>query len=171
MPRAAIVAVNVGHQRTTLAVSDGRLCEFTRVLGWGGSRLAAAIGRELGIDVTDGEEMLTHLSLDEHDDDPGDRDARAREAARRELHVLSRELVASLEFYQGQPDSLPIAEILVAGGTTRIPGFVAEVERLTRVRVRVANPLARLDVGKAESVTERDDLASLAVAIGLGVED
>ena len=47
--QAAVVAVDVGHERTTLAVSDGSVCEFTRVLEWGGAKLAAAIARELGL--------------------------------------------------------------------------------------------------------------------------
>ena len=34
--RGALVAVSVGHDRSTFAVSDGRICEFTRVLEWGG---------------------------------------------------------------------------------------------------------------------------------------
>src|SRR5262249_21793589 len=29
---AAVVSVNVGHERTILAVSDGRFCQFTRVI-------------------------------------------------------------------------------------------------------------------------------------------
>ena len=34
----ALVAVAIGHDRTTIAVSTGRYCEFTRVLDWGGGR-------------------------------------------------------------------------------------------------------------------------------------
>ncbi len=86
----------------------------------------------------------------------------------REAQTLARELVASLQFYQTQPGSLPIAEILVTGGTSQLPGLVEELERLTRARVRAADPLAGVEAGKG--VGDRDDLASLAVAIGLGVE-
>src|SRR5438067_4828584 len=39
---AALVAVAIGHDRSTFAVSDGRFCEFTRVLEWGGANLDAA---------------------------------------------------------------------------------------------------------------------------------
>ena len=42
---AALVAVAIGHERSTFAVSDGRVCEFTRVLEWGGSALNVAIAR------------------------------------------------------------------------------------------------------------------------------
>jgi Tfp pilus assembly PilM family ATPase len=89
--------------------------------------------------------------------------------ALRELPTLARELVASLQFYQGQPGSLPFAEILLAGGTSRVPGLATELERLTRVRVRSADPLVRVSV--EDGVADRDDLASLAIAIGLGVDD
>jgi type IV pilus assembly protein PilM len=169
---AAVVVVNAGHERTTLAVSDGNVCEFTRVLEWGGIKLASAVARDLHLTVPEAGQLLPGVSLEPADTDTATvedrRSEQAREAVTRELQVLARELVASLAFYQGQPGSLPISEILLAGGTSRIPGLAAELERLTGVRVRLANPLVRVEADA--SVAERDDLASLAIAIGLGVE-
>ena len=101
-----------------------------------------------------------------HDDE---RASRARQVVRSELQTLARELVASLHFYQGQPGSLAIGEILLSGGTSRMAGLAEELERLTRVGVRQADPLTRAKV--ADSVQAGDDLPSLTVAIGLGVED
>jgi type IV pilus assembly protein PilM len=168
---AAVVAVNFGHERTTLAVSDGSVCEFTRVLEWGGTKLATAVARELHVTAGDAERLLQGFTLEPESPRvvTDARDERVREAVKRELQVVARELVASLEFYQRQPGSLSISEILIAGGTSRIPGFAAELERLTGVLVRPANPLVR--VAAEQSLVDRDDLASLAVAIGLGVDD
>jgi len=166
---AAVVAVTVGHDRTTLAISDGTVCDFTRVLEWGGSSLVAAIERELGVDASEAAELKHALSL-EMAGTAGDerKSARARDAVRRELQTLARDLVNSLQFYQTQPGSLAISEILLAGGTSRLNGLPEELERLTQVRVRRADPLARVQVD--DSVGSREDLASLAVAIGLGIE-
>jgi type IV pilus assembly protein PilM len=170
--RSAVVAVTIGHDRTTLAISDGAVCDFTRVLEWGGSSLATAIERELGIDASEAAELKRALSLETASTLGADADerksARAREAVRRELQSLARDLVNSLQFYQTQPGSLAISEILLAGGTSRLNGLPEELERLTQVRVRRADPLARVQV--ADSVGSRDDLPSLAVAIGLGIE-
>jgi cell division ATPase FtsA len=58
--------------------------------------------------------------------------------------------------------------VFVTGGTTNLPGLAEELERLTRVPVRIANPLAGVQV--SNGLAERGDLASLAAAIGLGVE-
>jgi type IV pilus assembly protein PilM len=169
---AAVVAVTIGHDRTTLAISDGNVCDFTRVLEWGGASLAAAIERELRVDAGEASELVRTLSLEAGEAVETETDerqlARVREAVRHELQSLARDLVASLQFYQAQPESLAIAEILVAGGTSRLSSLPEELERLTRVRVRRADPLARVEV--ADSVEPRDDLPSLAVAIGLGIE-
>jgi type IV pilus assembly protein PilM len=162
--RTAVVALALGHDRTTLAISDGRFCDFTRVLEWGGARLDAAIARELGVTTDEASEVKLGLALD--GEDPAQ--ARARNAVKHELTTLARELVASLQFYQAQPDSLALSEILVTGGTTRMPGFVEELERLVRARVRPADPLAAVQADA--NFSARNDLASLAIAIGLGVE-
>jgi type IV pilus assembly protein PilM len=162
--RTAVVGLGIGHDRTTLAISDGATCDFTRVLEWGGARLDAAIARELGVTTDEANEIKLGLQLD--GDDPSNQ--RAAAAVRAELTNLARELVASLQFYQAQPESLALHEILVTGGTTRMPGLVEELERLVRARVRAADPLVAVQANG--EIASRDDLASLAVAIGLGVE-
>jgi len=167
--RAAVIAVTVGFDRTTLAISDGVVCDFTRVLEWGGSALTSAIERALHVSYEEADEIKRELIFDDYLKDDDERTTAAREAVRRELQTLARELIASLQFYQSQPDSLAIGEVLVAGGTARMPGFINELERLTRVRIRPADPLARVTV--AESMDADEELPSLAVAIGLAVED
>jgi type IV pilus assembly protein PilM len=60
---AARVAVSIGHDRTTVAVSDGRVCEFTRVLDWGGARVTAAIERALETDTEEAEKIKRTLDM------------------------------------------------------------------------------------------------------------
>src|SRR5204863_127368 len=61
---AAVVAVTIGHDRTTLAVSDGAVCEFTRVLEWGGASLVAAVERDCGVDASEAARLTHAVSLD-----------------------------------------------------------------------------------------------------------
>jgi type IV pilus assembly protein PilM len=167
----AVVAVGLGHDRSILAISDGTVCDFTRVLDWGGAKLDAAITRATGVTTEEAAELKLTLSLEPDAEDNGDpMTARAREAVRSELSNLGRELIASLQYYQSEPDSLAIGDILVTGGTTRMPGLVDELARLVRARVAAADPLASVEVPDTLPVAERDDLPSLAVAIGLGVD-
>jgi Tfp pilus assembly PilM family ATPase len=85
------------------------------------------------------------------------------------LTAFARELVASLHFYQAQPGALGIGEIVLTGGTTHMPGLPEEVGRLIGVPVRVGDPFRRVRVGS--KVGHEDQQGSLAVAIGLGIED
>jgi Tfp pilus assembly PilM family ATPase len=88
-------------------------------------------------------------------------------ATRAELQTFARELVSSLRFYQSQPSSLGISELVLSGGTVALPGLAAELERLTGVVVRVGDPMGRVALGKRVV----DESPSLAIAIGLGIED
>jgi type IV pilus assembly protein PilM len=169
---AALVVVAVGHDRSTFAVSDGRVCEFTRVLDWGGATLNVAIARELDLTPSEAEPFKRALSLVSQDVPEGltrEQAEAAREAVRRQLQTFARELVSSLQFYQNQPGSLGIGEIVITGGTAQLAGLAEELQRLIGVNVRVGDPLTRVKLGR--KLRETEQLGSLAVAIGLGIED
>ena len=68
--RRASVVVSIGHDRSTLAISDGTVCDFMRVLDWGGAKLEAAIARELGLTAAEAAELK--LALDLGSDAPDD---------------------------------------------------------------------------------------------------
>jgi type IV pilus assembly protein PilM len=170
--QAALVGVTVGHDRTTFAVSDGRTCEFTRVLDWGGHSLNVALARVLDMAPSEVDHFKRALSLTGNEVPEGltsEQAVKARDALNRQVQSFARELVSSLQFYQNQPGSLGIGEIVLTGGTAHLAGFVDELARLIGVRVRVGDPLVRVTISK--KLREPEQLGSLAVAIGLGIED
>ena len=76
----AIVAVSLGHDRSTLAISDGTVCEFTRVLEWGGGKLEAAIALDLAVTPDEALELKLGASLEPDAD--GERRSARRGGAR-----------------------------------------------------------------------------------------
>jgi len=171
----AQVAVNVGHDRSTFAVSDGRACEFTRVLNWGGQNLSVAIARALDLTPSEADPIKHALSLVATYAPPEGVSVEAmntaREAVVRELQSFARELVSSLRFYQSQPGSLGIGEIVMTGGTAHLPGFADELQRLIGVPVRVGDPLNRVVLPKKFREPDGCGVGSFTVAIGLGIDD
>ena len=168
--RSALVAVSVGSERSVLGVSDGYSCEYTRVLDWGGNSLTDSIARGLEIEVADAEHIKVELGLqgDKVPEGIGPEQAvRAREALKPALQAFSRELVSSLQFYQGQPNSLGIRELILAGGTAQLAGLAAELQQLVGVPVRVGDPLAGVSVGRKLKGAEPSP--AFAVPIGLGM--
>jgi type IV pilus assembly protein PilM len=168
--RSALVAVSVGAERGVLAVSDGASCEFTRVLEWGGNLLTIAVGRALEVEIPEAERIKVELGVQGETVPEGltpEQAVQARQALVTSLQTFGRELVSSLQFYQGQPDSLGIREIVLAGGTARLAGLAAELQRLVGVPVRVGDPLVGVAVGKR--LKGDSPSPSHAVPIGLGM--
>jgi type IV pilus assembly protein PilM len=168
--RSVLVAVAVGAERSTLAVSDGYTCDFTRVIEWGGTALTGALARVLDVDPEAAERIKRELTLDGEGpagELSAESAARARDALHLGLQTFARELVSSLQFYQGQPDSLGIREVVLAGGTAQLGGLAIALERLIGVPVRVGDPLAA--VAAAKKLKGEPVTPSLAVPIGLGM--
>ena len=168
--RGAIVAVSVGSERSTLAVTEGTTCEFTRVLEWGGSSLTTAIARDLGNEPVAAERIKRSLHLNSDETPEGldqETAAKARQATLVGLQTFARELVSSLQFYQNQPGSLGIREIVLAGGTARLAGLAETLQRMVAVSVRIGDPLVNLAHGK--KIRGGDPDPSHAIPIGLGM--
>ena len=94
--------------------------------------------------------------------------AAAVDALHRGIESLVRELVSSLTYYQSQPGSLAIGEIILTGGGAKLAGLPEELARQLGVPVRLGDPLGRLEV--TEPVDDAE-IGSLAIAVGLGIED
>ena len=143
---AALVAVAIGYDRSTFAVSDGRVCEFTRVLEWGGWSLNIALARAFDTAPSEVEALKCALSLDGSvapDDLSPEQTALAVETVRRQVQSFARELVSSLQFYQNQPGSLGIGEIVITGGTAQLPGLAAGAREADRRRASASGTRSR----------------------------
>ncbi len=171
----ATVVVSIGHESSTLLVAGGGTCEFTRIFRWGGAVLEEAIASSLDVPHAEAATILRHLSLS----GPGrqyaalDELARAQatDVVRQGLTPFARELVNSLQFYQTQPDSLGIGGIVITGGTSQLEGLGAALHQMIGVDVSVGDPLARVStVGDFDPAIETS-LGSMAVSIGLGIDD
>ena len=168
--RSALVAISIGSERSVLGVSDGYSCEYTRVLEWGGNALTDSVARALELEPADAERVKVELGLQGNNVPDGvgpEQAVRAREALKGGLQAFGRELVSSLQFYQGQPSSLGIRELVLAGGTAQLAGLAAELQQLVGVPVRVGDPLAGVSVGKKLKGTEPSP--AFAVPVGLGM--
>ena len=168
----ALVAIAVGHDRTTIAVSSGKHCEFTRVLDWGGWSLNVAVARELDKAPSEVESIKRQLSFASRSQSRGSRSSRARRLTRGSsvLSPLSR--VSSSPHCTStrhSPGRSGIGEIVLTGGTAHMPGLVEAVGRQIGAPVRLGDPFRRVKLGR--SVPDETQAGSLSIAIGLGIED
>ncbi len=171
----ASVVVAIGHESSTLLVSGGGVSEFTRVFDWGGAALQDAIASSLDVLPAEATTILRHLSLSGpgRQYDPIDEIARqtATDAIRQRLTPFARELVNSLQFYQTQPESLGIGGIVITGGTSHLEGLDEALHQMIGVGVSVGDPFSRVRRSDALDPALEASSGSLAVSIGLAIED
>ena len=120
-PGAALAVLDIGHRRTSIAV--GRPAEgllFARAFPGGGRDLSRALAAEFQVPLAEAETWkerdgsLVAGGGTEHE--------RARAALLRALGPLVREARATLKAASGR-EHLPVARLLLAGGTARLPGL------------------------------------------------
>jgi type IV pilus assembly protein PilM len=172
-PTAAVAAISIDRDLTTLAISNGSVCHLTRVLEWGEANIDTAFVRALRVTAAQAEELRERLSLasdvEGRDSGGAPPSAQLREIVGRELQTLVRELQSSFRFYKSQPDALPVGELLISGSLADVPGFAKTLASHLGSSVGTADPFARVEF--AEGFERPNKVGGLAVAVGLGIED
>ncbi len=169
----ATVAASIDYDLTTLAISDGSTCQFTRVLEWGAGNVDHGLVRTLKVTAAEAAELRSKVSLATPPQsgsptgaptppDPAD-------IVRHELQTLARELQSSIRFYGSQPGSLPVRGLVVSGSLADIPGFADRLASYLGLAVNAADPFARVELGP--DVTRPTSSSGLLAAVGLGIED
>jgi general secretion pathway protein L len=126
VPAGAEALVDVGLDRTSVAVVAGGACEAARTFAFGASHLARALARELGITEAEGAALVSAEAggppvpeaLAAHAADP-----RAGEALRRALAPLARELRATLRAWRARAGQRRVDRLVLAGEAARLAGL------------------------------------------------
>jgi len=173
VPRTATVIVNVGGDHSVVAITDSRVLEYARVIDWGGSNVTAGLMEGMELDEETAQRYKHALAPGEGIPEglAEEQVPAAREVIETQVNSFARELISTLQYYQGQEDSLAISHVVLAGGGARLGGFADSLGRLTGVPVHVGDPTTRItevtvDQEKLEGTTRDPELA---VPIGLGL--
>ncbi len=169
---AAVIAVAIDQDLTTLAISHGSTCHFTRVLEWGNGSIDNALVRSLKLTPEQVEEMRPELSLEPTADPAGNSQPGTLQPAdvvRREMQTLARELLSSIRFYGSQSGAAPVGSVVVSGSLVALPGFLMRLGSDLGMPVSAADPFSRVEL--APDFIHPEQSAGLVVAVGLGIED
>ena len=160
--------MSFGGGVTAIAVHEGGVPRFVRVLGTGGRELTDAIATELDLPPETAEALKRQLGGDGHDELV----ARARASIERPLSVLLDEVRSSIDYYRNQPGSSPLLRIVATGGGAQLPGLTERLSALVGVPVEHARPrelVALGDIGFSEEELPRlDPYLPAAVGLALG---
>ncbi|HXC23652.1 MAG TPA: type IV pilus assembly protein PilM [Solirubrobacteraceae bacterium] len=182
-----VLYLNVGGL-TNMAIAEGTVCRFTRVIGGGLESMAADIAERNSIKLTEARELLAAVDLDaaapaapllygepaEADQQPADPAPGApqkpavdvRPVLASGVREIAGEVRNSLDFHRSQEGGGEVSSVVVSGPALQISGFARALQSELRV------PLIPQTVGVLDERSAGDVSAErLAVATGLAVEE
>ncbi|MEO8475892.1 MAG: type IV pilus assembly protein PilM [Actinomycetota bacterium] len=159
--------IDIGAHVTNIVVHARGTTRFVRILPSGGRDITNAIARGFGVE-DDVAEQLKRGETVEMDDAPSAEDV--RNVAMQRAQSFVDEIRSSLEFYTAQAQGGRIARVLVAGGGSKLSGFLDLLRQRIPVQVdpgrvfqHVKSQLSLTD----EAIAEAEPV--LSVAVGLAI--
>jgi general secretion pathway protein L len=162
-PNAPIAFLDIGHERTTLAIgrANGTI-EFTRTFAGGGLSLNKALAAEFKVTLAEAADWKNkHAALG--DQVVGPDAERAAVALNRALQPLMRELRPTLKSYTARSRA-SLEHILLCGGTAALPGLDQQLQR------DLGMPVLKLDLPPdVDDVIPREACPNAAQAYSLAL--
>lgn len=158
--------IDVGSRVTNIAVHQGGVPRFVRMLLMGGGDVTAAVAERMGIPLEEAE-ALKQSTAPRAENTPA---ARVIETG---LNAFVEEVRGSLDYYLASPGAVPIRRIVVSGGGSRLTNLLQRISVATRIPVSAAEPLSQLEIGKTglsdAQLAFIQPLAAVPVGLALGV--
>ncbi|MBM7114738.1 pilus assembly protein PilM [Archangium primigenium] len=149
----SVAIVDIGHERTTLAIGrPGMGVEFARTFSGGGANLSRALATEFQTPLPEAHHWKeSHGALASAAQAQGPEGERAATAFVRGLQPVLRELRPSFKAFTAR-SRRPVTSVLLCGGTARMPGLAEQLSRDLGLPTRVLSlPLgASVNLPEAE---------------------
>jgi type IV pilus assembly protein PilM len=160
--------VSFGGGVTAIAVHEGGVPRFVRVIGSGGRELTDAVASELNVPAETAEALKRAVGT------PGEDEMvqRARAAIDRPLSVLLDEVRSSIDYFRNQPGAARLTRVVATGGSAQIPGIMERMSALVGVPVEPAYMHDLIRVGNigfsSEDLPRLEPYLPAAVGLALG---
>ncbi len=171
-----VLYLNVGGL-TNMAIAEGTVCRFTRVVSGGLESMATEVAERHGVKLAEAREMLASVDLEQPNaTDSFDGDLPTAPVEQPAIDVrpvlaagvreIAGEVRNSLDFHRSQEGGGEVSSVVVSGPALQISGFAGALQSELRVPL-IPQTVGLLDEAATGSVAPE----RLAVATGLAVEE
>jgi type IV pilus assembly protein PilM len=168
-PVQPMVYLSVGGL-TNMAIAEGTICRFTRMLGGGLESMAVALASRREMPVGQSRRWINQVDLtiavteDAASLDTTEHDARV--ILSNGIREIAGEMRNSLDFHRAQVGGEPVAGVVLSGPAVEITGFAETLQQELGLPVRPGTVESASDDAFEDVAADR-----LAVAAGLATED
>jgi type IV pilus assembly protein PilM len=163
-PEEVVAVVNIGAQTTNINVVAGGVPAFTRDVAAGGNQYTAEIQRALSISFDEAERIKIGEPSARESQDVVPQEV--EQAMRSVTNNLVAEIARSLDFFAATAADTRIQRVVLAGGSSRVPGIDAVFRERTGLEIETLNPLQKM---MPSSRFDSEYLAQVGPSLGVGV--
>lgn len=158
-----VALVDIGHNQTTLYVAKNGEFVYSREQLFGGSQLTEAIQNRYGLSFEEATISKRERTLP---------DDYYPEVLTPFMENAIQQITRSLQFYFSSSQYSSIDHVVIAGGSSSIPGFAGMVQQKLGVTVSVANPFINMTIDPyVDSEQLAIDAPILMAACGLALRN
>lgn len=162
-----VAIVDVGSATTNVVIAIGGVPQFVRIIPAGGHDATLAVAMSLEIEEGIAENAKRALGLAPTAVNP------EHQPILEHIHRATAELLNSirntLSYFDNTHQVTNVERIVLSGGGSRLAGFAAALQELTRTRVVISDPLATLATSKSVAQASPEVRDSMSVALGLAL--
>jgi len=162
-----IALVDVGSATTNVVIIIGGVPQFVRIIPAGGNDVTLAVAMSLEIDEGIAENAKRQLGLSPANVNPEHRPI--VDQINRATAELLNSIRNTLSYFDNTHPVANVGRIVLSGGGSRLTGFAAALQELTRTEVVSSDPFATLSVSKALGQSPMEVRDSMSVALGLAL--
>jgi type IV pilus assembly protein PilM len=157
--------INIGSLGTSIAIVQKGLPLFLYSIPLGGLSMNRSIATEFGFSAKQAEEYKKIYGLED-----ATFGGKIRTAIEPILMSLITEIKKALSYYtEKNKEEYPIKQIILSGGTARLPGIAPIFVKHTGIETVIVNPWKSLNInGVPQELTERGP--EYAIAVGLAIK-
>jgi type IV pilus assembly protein PilM len=148
---------------TNMAIAEGSVCRFTRVVGGGLEAMASELAERRSVAVTDARSQIASADLTA----PETLDEELRVVLENGIREIAGEVRNSLDFHRSQDAGGEVAMVVLSGAALDVPGFADALQ------AELGVPLKHETVSVVDGALGGSDVSPqrLAIAAGLAVEE
>jgi len=161
-----VAMVYVGSSTSSIVIATDGIPQFVRIIPSGGNDATVALVSGLGMTAAEADEIKSNLGLIR--EAYGSASLAASETIIRVTGDLLNMVRDTLAFYRSTRPADHIVSLVLCGSGSKLRGFAAALEEITRVPVELADPTERFALSKAIDVVKLPSvLPAMGVALGL----
>ena len=160
-----VALLNIGASVMNINIVRGGVPLFTRDVSVGGNQYTDALQKELDLSFEDAERLKRGDSL------PSVTDEQKQQILRSVSDILTLEIQKTFDFFRASAAGEHIEKILVAGGSSKVPGLLEALRQEFSMPVEILNPFQKISPpasGLGMDLIE-GNAGQLAVAVGLAL--